>query len=386
MEKLLNNDLAVSQPTQGPIRTTSSSVIILVLSQRDNIRQREVIRKTWASNHTNVYFLIGAGFPPFREFKISTLEDPTNDVLSRRKFHMDILLAAQALPPTADQKTVMEHVLKVEEVKSADGSHRQRHESATVSLNAESSLHQDLVFLDMIDSYQNLTLKVTLGLKWALNFHPNGQFFTKIDDDSFLKVKALENYVKTLHDSEQTLYPQRALYRSKLYIGRMQKPADQKFGILTEGRWADFKFNSDNHPYHPGKYPTYANGCAGYVLSRYLVNYIVERYQSGDLILYPNEDTAIGIWLDQADPDMRNRMQYIDSREYFGDACEPRGSACFGAMSKLLEVHNMDILAVKKITLFDAWDKRITYSHQMSFMDLEKCFEMIKRYGAPGQL
>lgn len=55
----------------------------------------------------------------------------------------------------------------------------------------ESDHYGDIIQIDMIESYRNLTLK-TLGiLHWTLNFCPNADYILKVDDDIYVNVDNL---------------------------------------------------------------------------------------------------------------------------------------------------------------------------------------------------
>merc|ERR1719187_1951591 len=49
----------------------------------------------------------------------------------------------------------------------------------------ESKKHQDIIMEDFVDTYNNLTLKTMMGLKWVTYFCGNAQFVYKVDDDMF---------------------------------------------------------------------------------------------------------------------------------------------------------------------------------------------------------
>ena len=49
---------------------------------------------------------------------------------------------------------------------------------------------------DFRESYNNLTLKTIMGLKWASTFCSNAQFVFKVDEDNFVNVDNLLRYLK----------------------------------------------------------------------------------------------------------------------------------------------------------------------------------------------
>ncbi|XP_072948221.1 beta-1,3-galactosyltransferase 1-like [Epargyreus clarus] len=95
-------------------------LLALVSSSPNRFEHREAIRSTWAK-HVTTYFILG-------------LNGPT-----------------------------MEDVL--------------------VDNYVEAKMYSDMVVFDLVDHYQNLTLKTALMLKWTLDRCPHAQFLFKTDDD-----------------------------------------------------------------------------------------------------------------------------------------------------------------------------------------------------------
>ena len=61
----------------------------------------------------------------------------------------------------------------------------------TLALQSE----ENMVMLPMIDTYQNLTLKVKLGVKWMVE-NTNAKWLLKVDDDTYTDLKRLESYLE----------------------------------------------------------------------------------------------------------------------------------------------------------------------------------------------
>jgi len=60
----------------------------------------------------------------------------------------------------------------------------------------ESKKHQDIIMEDFVDTYNNLTLKTMMGLKWVTYFCGNAQFVYKVDDDMFVNTGNLIRYLR----------------------------------------------------------------------------------------------------------------------------------------------------------------------------------------------
>ncbi|RNA03629.1 beta-1-3-galactosyltransferase 1-like [Brachionus plicatilis] len=74
--------------------------------------------------------------------------------------------------------------------------------SNNVSINQllaeESQTYEDIVQEDFIDSYENLTLKTIMGLKWLTEYCSNAKFALKTDDDVVVNMPVLERYIEKL--------------------------------------------------------------------------------------------------------------------------------------------------------------------------------------------
>ncbi len=52
----------------------------------------------------------------------------------------------------------------------------------------ESKQHGDIIQMEFIDSYKNLTFKATSILKWIVTFCPHADYIIKADDDVFINI------------------------------------------------------------------------------------------------------------------------------------------------------------------------------------------------------
>lgn len=72
----------------------------------------------------------------------------------------------------------------------------------------ENRKYEDIVVEDLHDTYRNLTLKSLRMMKWAIHKCSGVKFLLKADDDTFVNVQNLANYVaalKNLHESSKFL-------------------------------------------------------------------------------------------------------------------------------------------------------------------------------------
>jgi len=148
-----------------PVRPfpSNSSVLVLALSFYADTAARDVIRETWASNHNNVYFVIGAPCPI----------------------------------PVADR---VEYFCERDKPKNATSVEDQAKYDAEVEqiqrrVDAEQAKHQDLIRItDVHEAYRNLAAKLKAAYQWGI-LNTNATWFVKTDDDSFLRVATLSHHL-----------------------------------------------------------------------------------------------------------------------------------------------------------------------------------------------
>jgi len=61
--------------------------------------------------------------------------------------------------------------------------------------NEEKEVYNDFIKADFQDSYRNLTLKTVHMLDWVQSYCSHAKFFMKTDDDVFLNVPAILNFL-----------------------------------------------------------------------------------------------------------------------------------------------------------------------------------------------
>lgn len=80
--------------------------------------------------------------------------------------------------------------------------------NATVQkgLEDESSVHGDIIQVDMIDAYANMTLKVAGLLNWLTTHCSHADFVMKVDDDVYINIHNLANSLQKLSPAELTIH------------------------------------------------------------------------------------------------------------------------------------------------------------------------------------
>jgi len=140
------------------------------------------------------------------------------------------------------------------------------------NLEEEDEEYEDLIFLDISDSYKGLTEKVLRMLEYAHN-HFVAKLLMKCDDDTFINTPLLAEEIR------KSAYQQQRIYWG-FFDGRAP--------VLKKGKWSEPSYQICD------RYVPYALG-GGYVISWKLVNFLARSLS--DLKVYQNEDVSMGTWL-----------------------------------------------------------------------------------------
>jgi hypothetical protein len=180
----LDGEASSSAGTHG-----STSVAILVHCRREGFEARDTIRRTWASQlplSTSVAFVVGAqgcAIPSLlrmTEYGCDFNEQLNLDVYS----HTGTGGAGQSW------------------LEAVRARHAAREEALSARLRTEQEEHGDLAMIDMHeaggDHYLALPHKLKRGLAWVLARWPHVNWVVKLDDDTFLRPRALVDYLKDL--------------------------------------------------------------------------------------------------------------------------------------------------------------------------------------------
>jgi hypothetical protein len=252
-----NHSSSSSFRTNSGTRSSSiSNLVVFVMSRNDAFERRQIIRRTWAKNCDNVYFVVGSfcKIPP--EFRAS--DDGGNPLCQVRRTTLDIQYASK----TYDYLQTTIHP-----------NQRQLHQ--------EQATYQDILVMDAVDVYRHLPKKIKTAYTFVHHYLPSTVgWILKVDDDMFVRPRMFEKYI-VLHERKKMLDPTRPTVLGTLEGG---KPPPQS------GKWAEVV----QFPYY-AKYPTFPLGSAGHLVSRPVATYI-STYQD-TLFDYQGEDVSLGIWL-----------------------------------------------------------------------------------------
>ncbi|XP_043112167.1 UDP-GalNAc:beta-1,3-N-acetylgalactosaminyltransferase 2 isoform X2 [Puntigrus tetrazona] len=161
------------------------------------------------------------------------------------------------------------------------------------ALREENLRHGDMVFVDVVDTYRNVPLKLLQFYKWSVG-NADFKLLLKTDDDCYIDVDAV--LLKT---------ERRRLSQSSLWWGNFR----QNWAVDRVGKWQELEYASP-------AYPAFACG-SGYVVSRDLVEWLASNAQH--LKAYQGEDVSMGIWMAAVGPRKYQDSGWLCEKECFVD-------------------------------------------------------------------
>ncbi len=150
-------------------------------------------------------------------------------------------------------------------------------------LEEEQKQHGDILFLDMIDTYRNLPLKVILFFEWV-TMMTRFEYAMKTDDDTFVNLQQFSQNLRDVH-------------RTRIWWGHFRPSTwwGNHVTVSRTGKWA-----VSEEDFSRSTYPSYAAG-AGSILSADIVTWLVGSFEDGILdFVVPWEDALMGLWLEHA--------------------------------------------------------------------------------------
>ncbi|XP_048341797.1 UDP-GalNAc:beta-1,3-N-acetylgalactosaminyltransferase 2 isoform X2 [Sphaerodactylus townsendi] len=172
---------------------------------------------------------------------------------------------------------IMHHVNKLEE------------EDAL--LKDESNTYDDIVFVDVVDTYRNVPAKLLNFYRWTVEA-ASFNVLLKTDDDCYIDLEAVFNRIKLKN-----------LGRPNTWWGNFRL----NWAVDRTGKWQELEYPSP-------AYPAFACG-SGYVISKDIVEWLASN--SERLKIYQGEDVSMGIWMAAIGP-----KRYQDSLWLCEKTCE----------------------------------------------------------------
>ncbi|KAA0717031.1 Beta-1,3-galactosyltransferase 2 [Triplophysa tibetana] len=144
-------------------------------------------------------------------------------------------------------------------------------------LERESEEYGDIIQMDFVDTYQNLTIKTVMIMYWLAKHCQRARYGMKIDADTFLNLPYLVNYLQARGESSREDY----------ISGSVIRDAQPRRNKLS-------KWFLSEEIYPDTSYPTYVSGAA-YVFSIDLASkiYLASRFVKP----IPLEDVYVGLCL-----------------------------------------------------------------------------------------
>lgn len=236
------------------LASMKSSAVILVLSRRTGYDRRRVIRETWARGHS-VFFVVA-----------------DRDCYWPKQQDLDCAPVPNQRPTIAEA-----------------AQHRRRIKETRERLAEEQQTHGDLVLTECVEVYRQLPCKMKQAYRWALEQFPGARWIVKVDDDSWVRIDRLRDYLLSFRiDNPLTMigcvYDDRSVWRG--------------------GKWEEQDYPDD-------VYPPFALGSCGHVVTSDLARLVVDM----DGHEYQGEDTSMGIWINESGKDValiNNRAAFVN--------------------------------------------------------------------------
>ncbi|XP_004473181.1 UDP-GalNAc:beta-1,3-N-acetylgalactosaminyltransferase 2 isoform X3 [Dasypus novemcinctus] len=138
-------------------------------------------------------------------------------------------------------------------------------------LEEESSIYDDIVFVDIVDTYRNVPAKLLNFYRWTVET-TSFDLLLKTDDDCYIDLEAV--FHRMAHKN---------LDGPNFWWGNFRL----NWAVDRTGKWQELEYPSP-------AYPAFACG-SGYVISKDIVHWLASN--SERLKTYQGEDVSMGIWM-----------------------------------------------------------------------------------------
>ncbi|CAH2316685.1 UDP- c:betaGal beta-1,3-N-acetylglucosaminyltransferase LOC100288842 [Pelobates cultripes] len=78
----------------------------------------------------------------------------------------------------------------------------------------ESQIYSDIIEGSFLDTYHNETLKMIMMMEWVVTFCPTARFVLKTEQNMFVNIKSLADYLLGLETNSEDLYTGRVIHQS----------------------------------------------------------------------------------------------------------------------------------------------------------------------------
>ncbi|XP_039593801.1 UDP-GalNAc:beta-1,3-N-acetylgalactosaminyltransferase 2 [Polypterus senegalus] len=171
--------------------------------------------------------------------------------------------------------------------------HSAAQREADTLLMEESQAHQDIVFVDVVDTYRNVPSKLLHFYEWSVE-NADFELLLKTDDDCYVDMDAMFEKIR-----------RKRLKRRNFWWGNFR----QSWAVDRTGKWQELEYASP-------AYPAFACG-SGYVASKDVVQWLADNAKR--LKAYQGEDVSMGIWLAAVGPQKFQDSGWLCEKECRAD-------------------------------------------------------------------
>lgn len=175
------------------------------------------------------------------------------------------------------------------------------HKNGQVNLELwkEAEAYGDIQMMPFVDYYSLLTLKTIAICILGIEILP-AKYIMKTDDDAFVRIDEVLSSLKEKASNG-------LVYGQISFESAPHRDKDNKWYIKPE-EWPH------------SSYPPWPHG-PGYIISRDVAKFIVQRHRRRDLMLFKLEDVALGIWVEQFKRE-DHKVEYISDDRFNIAGCE----------------------------------------------------------------
>ena len=202
----------------------------------------------------------------------------------------------------------------------------------------EARIYNDIVVIDMRESFCSLTLKGIVGLHFASSFCPNAKFVLKTDDDMFVNMFLLQSTLSAMVANKQT---------ESIIMGHIWYHAR----VFRTGRYAVSRLQ------YPGKtYPPFCSG-SGFIMSMDVTKtlYQLAMQDPSGVLLHLDDPYITGVLADRAKlTHIQLHGSYLVSRTDYTDYLDEDLNRYL-----FLHIHDVDTVDVSPQQHLDLWQRLV---------------------------
>ena len=177
------------------------------MSARNNFKRRNVIRETYGKGFDNVYFLVGDSYCPYakndivvRSCQRNRMDEAKIEAIRHGLTPENSKISNSYSESESVQRELREQISQLHLLYYDEQKLQVRENAISVELTEESKKYNDIILVDQMDTYTNLTIKMLDGFIKAFDEFKEINFFVKTDDDTYVKINRLQEMLKNTTD------------------------------------------------------------------------------------------------------------------------------------------------------------------------------------------